>query len=183
MNKKALLTIMAFLTVSSFSLGYSAENTVNKEAEKIQPPPHGEFRMPPNHRQFKHPSKEEMEKKKAEFDKRLNLTEEQKKQIEENRKIGHEKVKPIFEQKRAIFHEIKEIKQNNDLSEEQKQKKIDSLKSDIKKLDEQANSLRQENMKAFEGILNNKQKKEFEKIKSEQKKEMEKRKKNFEKHK
>ena len=119
-----------------------------------------------NHPCFKpvfHPSKAEMDKKRAEIDKRLKLTKEQKKKLEANRQQGHDKVKPIFEEKQKKLEEIK------------------TLKEDIKKLNEQANAYREENMKFFESILTEKQLKEFNKIKEEQKNEMEKRRAEFHK--
>ncbi len=144
----------------------------------------GEFKRPnDNHpKQIKgmKPSKAEMDAKKAEFEKRLNLTEKQKKQIEENRKKDHEKVKPLFDQMRDKKHELRKIKRDNTISPKDKEKKIGKLKSEIKMLNEKADEYRQENMKKFESILTEEQKQEFAKIKEEQKKEMERRRAEFE---
>lgn len=178
----------------------AVEKTYQNQSD-LKAPQKGEFERPPRgefngkdenfkhnghhrHGDFNkfHPSKAEMEKKKAEFEKRLKLTDEQKKQIQENRKLGHEKVKPLMEQKQAKMQEIKKIYRDNTLTQEQKKEKTVLLKSDIKKLNEKANKYREDDMKAFENILTDKQKKEFAKIKAEQKKEMEKRKAEFSKH-
>ena len=190
MNKKILLTALALVTFSACNTMFAADTSTYESQAKMpkgmqqddfQRPPHGEFGK--HHGDFHkyHPSKAEMEKKKAEFDKRLKLTEEQKKQIEENRQFGHKQVKPIFEQKRAKMHELRELSRNTSLTEEQKNSKASQLKADIKKLDSQANAYREQNMQKFEAILTDKQKKEFSKIKEEQKKDMEKRRAEFEK--
>ncbi len=134
----------------------------------------------PEHIKGPRPSKAEMEAKKAEFEKRLNLTEDQKRQIEENRKEDHEKIKPIFEQVKNKKIELRRIKRDNSISPKNKDKKIKKLKSEIKMLNEKADEYRQENMKKFESILTEEQKQEFAKIKEEQKKEMERRRLHFE---
>ena len=198
---KILLTALTLLSVSMYSIAFADDtaaydvikngnvtknsqiNAPIKAGIKLPPPHKDEFRHDYNHGNFQkiHPSKAEMEKKKAEIEKRLKLTDEQKKKIQENKKQGHEKVKPILEQKQAKLQELRTIYKDNNLTKEEKQSKTASLKSDIKKLNEQANSYREENMKAFEDILTDKQKKEFNKIKQEQKKDMEKRKAEFSK--
>lgn len=128
-----------------------------------------------------HPSKAEMDAKKAEFEKRLNLTEEQKKQIEENRVKDHEKIKPFIDQKMAKKAEIKKLREDSSLSAEEKAKKIGELRKEIREINLQERKVHEENMKNFEALLTEKQKKEFDKIRVEQKSEMEKRKKAFEK--
>ncbi len=127
------------------------------------------------------PSKEEMEAKKAEFEKRLGLTDEQKKKIEQNRTKDHEKVKPIFEEMKAKHKELRDIDSNSNLTSEEKEKKKKALEKDIKSLKDKADKYRKENMKNFESTLNKEQKQEFEKIKTEQQNAMEQRRQNFEK--
>ena len=204
------ILILTALTVSVVVLGYGisyAQEPLNEEEPRpvpiednnILPPPREEFDMkqgpvgmPPSefnkhkkgpiHEHIKgpRPSKAEMEAKKAEFEKRLNLTEKQKKQIEANRKKDHEKVKPIFDQMRDKKHELRRLERDSSISQKDKAKKIDKLNSEIKLLNEKADKYRQENMKNFESILTDEQKKEFMKIKEEQKKEMERRRLHFE---
>ena len=125
------------------------------------------------------PSKEEMQAKKLEFEKRLNLTEEQKKKIDENRAKDREVMKPIFEEMKAKRHAIKMIDFDASLSQEQKQAKKEELKAQLKELRSKADSIREANMKNFEALLDEKQKKEFSKIQEEQEKEMEKRRAEF----
>ncbi len=136
---------------------------------------------PPPQFKGKHPSKAEMEAKKVEFEKRLKLTDEQKKQIEANRIQDREKIKPIFEELKAKHQEMKKIDSDTTLSAEEKAQKKDVIRQDIKELKLKADNCRKENMQNFESILTEKQKKEFTKIKEEQQKEMEKRKQHFEK--
>ena len=204
------ILILTALTVSVVVLGYGisyAQEPLNNgepkpvpiEDNNILPPPREEFDMKqgnvgmtpaefsnhkkgpiPEHIKGPRPSKAEMEAKKAEFEKRLNLTEEQKKQIEENRKKDHEKIKPIFEQMKNKKIELRRIRRDNSISHKDKDKKIKKLKSEIKVLNEKADEYRQENMKKFESILTEEQKQEFAKIKEEQKKEMERRRLHFE---
>lgn len=113
--------------------------------------------------------KHNMELKKAEFEKRLNLTEEQKKKIEENRQKDHEKVKPIFEELQAKKKELRDLRINNDLSQKEKDKKAAKLKKEIRKDKETLKKYHEENMKNFEAVLTKDQKAEFAKIKAEQK--------------
>ncbi len=107
--------------------------------------------------------------KKAEFEKRLNLTEEQKTKIEANRLKDHEKVKPIFDDLQAKKKELRDLNVNNDLSQKEKDKKADKLKKEIKKDKETLKKYHEDNMKNFESVLTKEQKAEFAKIKSEQK--------------
>lgn len=204
------ILILTALTVSVVVLGYGisyAQEPLNEgeprpvpiEDNNIFPPPREEFDMKqgpvgmppsefnkhkkgpvPEHIKGPRPSKAEMEAKKAEFEKRLNLTEKQKKQIEANRKKDHEKVKPIFDQMRDKKHELRRLERDSSISQKDKAKKIDKLNSEIKVLNEKADKYRQENMKNFESILTDEQKMEFMKIKEEQKKEMERRRLHFE---
>lgn len=182
MNRKLFLTAALLISGAVFSNAAYCEDFAAPDAAKVQKADFQEFRG--HHHCNKcglHLSKEEMNKKKAEFEKRLKLTEEQKLQIEKNRKEGHEKIKPIFKEKQEKIMEIKKIFHDETLTKEQKKEKAAPLKEDIKKLNEQADELRKENMQAFEDILTDKQKKEFAKIKKEQKKTMKKRRAAFEK--
>ena len=154
---------------------------VPKGAKYFGPGPQIDKNHPMKFNGPKHFNKAEMQAKKAEFEKRLNLTEEQKKQIEENRKNDHEKVKPVVEQIKQKRQEIKSVIEDTKLSEEEKSKKTAELLKELDALKLQADNLRKENMQNFENVLTEKQKKEFAKIKKEQKQEMEKRKKQFEK--
>jgi Spy/CpxP family protein refolding chaperone len=193
MNKKILLSSVIILSaLLLFNTSYAVEKqavkqdsakavTVQKDDVQLQrklPPPefkHGNFEMkPPFH------SKEEMEAKKAEIDKRLNLTEEQKKQIEKNKEKDRKKIKPVIDKMHADKKELHEIYGNDTLTRAEKDKKAKKIKKDLKKQKNLADKYRKENMKNFESVLTTEQKEEFAKIKQEQKAEMEKRKAEFE---
>lgn len=179
MKKTLLLASIAVMVIfTCYASSYAQDSS---EIGKI--PLAVEKEMPQYYKPMKphHPSKAEMETKKAEFEKRLNLTEEQKKQIEENRVKDHEKIKPFIEQKMAKKGEIKKLREDSSLSEEEKAKKIGELRREIKEIHVQERKIHEENMKNFETLLTEKQKKEFAKIRAEQKSEMEKRRKAFEK--
>lgn len=198
MNKKLLigLFVLGLITVNT-NAAKAEETTPNvvKNPYEIQKPMAYKYigEVPPALKHMgpgpqinkKHPMKlhgpYEHANRQAEFEKRLNLTEEQKKQIEENRQKDHEKIKPIMEQIKQKRQEIRNTIESTTLTEEEKSKKTADLLKELDALKLQANNLRKENMQNFENILTEKQKKEFQKIKQERKKEMEKRAKKFEK--
>ncbi len=117
-------------------------------------------------------SHEEMQAKKAEFEKRLNLTEEQKKQIEEQKKKDREAIKPVLDEIHKKRQELIQTKRDTNLTNEEKDKQLKKISGELKTLRVQADNQRKENMKNFEATLTAEQKKEFNKIKDEQKKAM-----------
>ena len=193
MNKKIIIVCLAvFFSVTGFNIVNAADTNTkgNVEINRPQKPPFGEFKgpqhgnfdaPPPEHFKGAHPTKEEMEAKKAEIDKRLKLTDKQKKQIELNKQQDRIKMKPIMDDIHAKKQEFREIIENDNLSQAEKDKKLKEVKESMRELKSQADALRKENMDNFESVLTEKQKKEFAKIKEEQKKDMEQRKKEFEK--
>ncbi len=120
----------------------------------------------------KYHSPEEMQAKKAEFEKRLNLTEEQKKQIEAQKQKDREAIKPVLDQIHQKRQELMQTKRSTTLSQEEKDKQLKKISEELKTLRVQADNQRKENMKNFEATLTAEQKKEFNKIKDEQKKAM-----------
>lgn len=160
---------------------------ISKENENGFPPPPPPFehindgQKPPHEFAGKRPTKEEMEAKKAEFEKRLNLSDEQKKQIEADKQKDREKIKPIINEMKEIRTQIKNISENSELSKNDKDKMISELNKKLYELKTRADKCRKENMLRFESVLTEKQKAEFEKIKAEQKLEMEKRISDYEK--
>lgn len=179
MKKSILLSsivAMVIFTCNAASYADCSGETAKVPVKMQKEMPQHYKPMPPHH-----PSKAEMDAKKAEFEKRLNLTEEQKKQSEINRVKDHEKMKPLMEQKKYKREEIRKILEDSSLSEVEKINKIDGINKEIEQIKLQQRKLHEENMKNFESILNAEQKKEFAKIRVEQKSEMEKRKKAFEK--
>lgn len=136
------------------------------------PPPEGEgFPPPPPHQKQMNKAdfekmKQEMDAKKQEFDKRLNLTETQKEQAKAIRLKGHKEIKPILKKINEKRQAIGEIRRSN-LSIAEQDKKVEVLKKDIKALKKKADTLRKANMKEFEAILTDTQKKELQKMKKE----------------
>lgn len=178
MNKKFLMSALAMvvmLSMNGVSYANDGAEIQDKQPMKMERP-HKGFDGPRHHK-FKGqpPSKAEMEAKKAEFEKRLNLTEGQKAQIEKNKQKDKETMKPIFDKMKENKQAIKAIHKDATLSPEDKVVKSAEYEKELIDLKVKANELRKENMKNFENILTDDQKAEFAKIKEEQKAEMEKR--------
>lgn len=133
------------------------------EGDCPKPPMHQGKMMPPP------PEAKKMKDKRAEFDKKLQLTEEQKAKAKEIRMNGHKEMKPIMEQMKAKKIQIDQIAKSN-ISEEEKVQKIAPIKEELKTLRNQAKDLRIKNTQEFEAILTAKQKKTLEKMKKEAKK-------------
>ena len=112
-------------------------------------------------------------KAKSQFEKRLKLTDEQKEQAKQLRIKGHEKMEPIFEKIKALKQE-KEMVLRSRMAVEMQQEKIAEIDAQIKDLRKQAHELRMQNMKDFDAILTDKQKKELKKMKKEGRKKFEK---------
>lgn len=108
------------------------------------------------------------------FEQRLNLTEEQKQKSKELRLQSREKMKPIMEQMKVREHQMQLVKDSN-LTTEEQEKKLNSIKSDMKTLHKQAHDIRVENMKNFEEILTTEQKKTLREMKQEGRQEFNKR--------
>lgn len=194
MKKSILFSIVTLIALmGSYNCCYAAQQAPAKAAPtetQMQRPPFHNFNKPPKGNfedeqrppQFDkmRPSKAEMEAKKAEIDKRLNLTEAQKKEIENYKAKDREKIKPVMKKMHENREAIWKVKHNPNLSEKDKEKQLKQLRKEKQSLKQTADKYRQENMKNFESVLNADQKKEFEKIKAEQKKFMEERRKEFE---
>ena len=181
MNKKMFLSALAALiVVCSTGVSYAQDVLFEDKAQPVMQEKRRHF-APPSKHKFKHQglSKAEIEAKKLEFEKRLNLTEEQKLQIEKNKQKDKEKIKPLFEEMKVKRGELRSIRLNPSLSELEKSKKSAVIEKELIDLRVKADELRVNNMKNFENILTKEQKMEFAKIKEEQKKEMEERKMKF----
>ena len=184
MSKKLFLSALAALVVVSMSnVCYAGECTNVQEAEVMKVEQTQKQFAYPMKKHFKgnHNFKAEMEAKKAEFEKRLNLTEEQKQQIEKNKQKDKEKMKPIMQEMHAKRAELMGIKTDITLAPHEKVEKMAPIEKDLIDLKLKANDLRKKNMEAFEKLLTKDQKVEFEKIKEEQMQKMAKRKHHFKK--
>lgn len=186
---KLMSALIVFAVASMFSAAQAYVQPAAAEAQNVRkvtaPATVVIIKGPASYRgnpppRFEHPSKEEIEAKRLEFEKRLKLTDEQKKLIEEQRQKDIEEIKPFMEKMQANRKEFQKVMNDKTLTQAEKDKKIAELRSEIKEMHQYADGKRKANMEHFESILTEKQKKEFEKIKAEQKKEMEQRRKNFE---
>lgn len=194
MKRSILFSIVTLVVlIGTYNYSYAVPPVQPKDTPvemQRQRPPHHDFNKPPKGNfedeqrppQFDkmRPSKAEMDAKKAEFEKRLNLTEAQKKKIENYKEKDREKIKPVMKKMHENREAIWKVKHNPNLSEKDKETQLKQLRKEKQSLKQTADKYRQENMKNFESVLNADQKKEFEKIKAEQKKFMEERRKEFE---
>ena len=176
--KKSL--ILASLLAFTMASAIAAEQTTNCPCEKCPPRPpmeQGKFQPPSADGKFQPPPPpkgERPDNKKADFEKKLKLTDEQKAQAKAIRQKGHEEMKPIFEKMKAKKTEAKAIRENTALSEEQKSQQLGQIRKEMKALHKEARDLRFKNMQEFESILTDKQKKTLEKMKEEGKKKFQK---------
>lgn len=113
----------------------------------------------------KQPSPEAM-KRRAEFEKRLKLTDEQKAQAKEIRQKGHEEMKPIMDKIQEKRQEIRAVKLTK-MTQRAQEERIAELHKEIGALKRHAHELRMKNMQEFESILTKKQLKELKKMKKE----------------
>ena len=112
---------------------------------------------------------EHFKQKREELREKLNLTEEQKEKAKQLRMEARPAIKPIIEKLRQEKHELREM-QKSGASKEELKTKIEKIKS----LRQEANKIREKNMKKFEAILDSQQKAEFKKHKKEMEKNKEK---------
>lgn len=175
MNKslKIMAIAGALLTLTAFNANAcQAEPDFNKPMPeeqqmdgKFPPPPPADSTV----KKHRPPSPEA-------FEKRLGLTEEQKEFAKAQREASIEKIKPIIEQIKNKKAEIEMIKLSK-MAQQAIDERVAQLESEIKTLRKQAHEIRKENMKAFESILTDAQKKELHKMKAEGRKKFEKMKK------
>ena len=117
------------------------------------------------------PKGPDFQKRRADFENRLKLTDEQKQKAEDLHKQGFEKMKPIMEKMKEKQKEAFALK---DKTDEQSVQKREELKKEIWALKRESREIQKQNMKDFEGILTKKQQKELQKIKEEGRKNFEK---------
>lgn len=152
---KKTLILASIIALTMTSTAYAGTTT----ATKVQTPAQKGQMMPPP-REFKG------DRHRAEFERRLNLTEAQKAKIEKNRKADMAKLKPIKEQirakKEAKFEIIKKYEETNP--------DLIKLNKEIKALKEQEHKIKEANRKSFEALLTKEQKAELAKMKTEREK-------------
>lgn len=149
--KKTAVILCALLLISGTAFAGEVQNT--RTAPDKQPP-----------------SREQMEKirkaHEAEFEQKLGLTDEQKAKGKELRQQSFEKMKPIMDDIKNKKQQIRTLRESESLTTKQ-QKELEKLQNDLTKLKTKANSVRKENMKNFESILNDEQKKILQDLKKE----------------
>ncbi len=154
--KKTL--ILASLAALIMTPAFAAQNTAASPApQAIQDKaPAVEHRKP---------SPEAIQKR-AEFEKRLKLTDEQKAKAKEIRQKGHEELKPIMDKIQEKRQEIKAVKLSR-MAQRAQEERIAELRKEIMALKRHAHEIRMKNMQEFESILTKKQLKELNKMKKE----------------
>lgn len=163
MNKKILIMGLAVL-LGSFTAGmtfaepdFSRPMPEEEQGRMMPPPPdQADNKIRGQHRP---PSPEE-------FEKRLNLTEEQKTMAKTQREASIEKIKPILDKINAKKAEIEAL-QKTKMAQTAIDEQVGALQSEIRELRKQAHEIRKENMKAFEASLSDEQMKELQKMKEE----------------
>jgi len=95
----------------------------------------------------------------------LNLTEEQKATADKLRAESRAKMQPIFKEMKELKTKIDAIYENDKLTKEEKEKKLKPLMEKSTKLHLEANEIRKADMKAFENLLTDEQKKTLEEFK------------------
>ncbi len=149
MKKALLITAIAAITIGAAQATFAAPATPDM-ARQIQ-------------KQQINPTKDQMRKQ---FEERLQLTDKQKEKAKKLHEKGRAEMEPVMKQIKAKHIEMKTIEQNIPAGEE-KEKKIEQLRTEMRALDKQAKDLRKKNSEDFEKILNKNQKAELDKMKAE----------------
>ena len=100
------------------------------------------------------------------FEKRLELTDEQKIKAREIRIKGHEAIKPIVEQIIAKKQEAKMVKMSR-IAVQVQEERLNAIDAELKVLEKKAHDIRKANMKEFESILTKEQKRTLKQMKKE----------------
>lgn len=167
--------VMAITTNSAFSMPEGAAPYPKGQMEKHK----GFEGRPGGEHAHKKMDKEGFEKKRAEFDQKLGLTEAQKAKAKELRLQSRQEMEPIMAAMKAKYEEMEAVKNSVSLGFV-KDKKIKALEDDMTKLKEKADALRKKNMEEFEKILTPEQKTNLETMKQEAKAKHQERKRGFE---
>ena len=176
MRKKFLtLALAATVVMGSFcaadAVPCKVGETANPATQNVAKPEPPEACNLPKENRMKKLTPEErkamMEKRVEEFNKTLGLTDEQVAKAKEIRMNGHNKMKPLMEKKRAKFQEMRNLEANSSMSVKAQDKKAETLRNDIGKIDQQMRQIRRDNEKEFEAILTPEKKLKYQQIKEE----------------
>ncbi len=163
MNKKnKMFSIFSLVIV----LALGIMNKACAEYDYRHPIPEERGFRPPHHAGMKELSPPPQ---REDFEKRLNLTQEQKNIAKAQREKSIEKIKPLIEQINLKKDELIKLQeaQSPDVV------LINKLETEIRQLRKQTHEIRRENMKAFEASLSDEQRKEMMKMKEEGRKRFE----------
>ena len=150
MKKALLVTALAAIIMAAAQTNVSAAPAQPDMARQI-------------HKQQTNPAKEQMRKQ---FEQRLQLTDKQKEKAKKLHEKGRAEMEPVMNQIKTKHQQLQSVQQAG-LTEEEKNKRVEQLKSELKDLDKQARDLRKKNSEDFEKILNKNQKAELNKMKAE----------------
>lgn len=175
MIKKTLVlaALAAFMVNGAIAAETATQNVPTKETTQQTQPALPDKATAPVKPEFDAPPPPPCPKAKSQFEKRLKLTDEQKEQAKQLRIKGHEKMEPIFAKIKELKQE-KEMVLRSRMAVEMQKEKVAEIDAQIRDLKKQAHELRIQNMKDFEAILTDKQKKELKKMKKEGRKKFEK---------
>lgn len=162
---KKILLLAGILALAMSTQAFAEETATAKTMPVKQPSqcakPCNKMHRPP------------MAPNKVNFEKRLKLTDDQKVKAKDIHKKGFDEIKPIMDKLKLKHEEIEAVKRSK-LAPEAQAEKIVELRKECKELKHQAREIQMKNMKEFESILTDKQKKELKKIKEEGRKNFEK---------
>ncbi len=182
MKKTLIMTLILAITTGTAMAATSTTSPISTPTKQVKTlpealknieEPNGELMPPP-------PPPMHKNNKAAEFEKRLKLTDEQKAKAKAMRQKSHEDMQPLMEKIKQLKQEREMVKFSKIIAIEQ-EKRIAEIDTQLKELKKQTHELRIKNMKDFEAILTDKQKKELEKMKKEGRKDFEKNRKKCEK--
>ena len=154
---------------------------IKDNGKPVPPPQHHHIKM---QKEFTPEMKAKMEQRKAEIEKRLKITDEQKEQL----KAVHEKAKAEIAPKITQLADAEfefEVLQKRQFNQEKygiatleeiqlSGKSIDELKNEIRQLRKEIREIKKANFEASQAIFTEKQKKELEKMKKEHQEKMKK---------
>lgn len=159
--KKLLITLCGTAVLLSVS------NFASAEGQKFECKRSGNFEGKGPGYRFSPEKRAEMQKKRAEFRKKLNLTEEQQEKMKSLHEASREKMKSLFVELRKEKAKLKQLRDDGASKEKMKlqMQKIHKIKA-------QKKELRKTNFEKMQTFLTPEQQKEFNKMHEEHKKKM-----------
>jgi len=169
--KKQIGTLAVALSLMCAGIGYAgAAEAVNVKTPAggvqngtVKPPVVGVPKVKPT----KEEMKARMEKRAAEFNKALELSDEQVAKAKEIRLDGHKKMKPLLDKKKAKLDEIRKVMNDDTMTVRAQDKKVQALRAELKEIDLDIRQMRRDNEKEFQSILTDEQKAKYAQIKEE----------------